>query len=214
MPPPRPTGRRYPLLSTAGLHRVVVAAPALFTAGWIWSGNRTPDVPHASRSISALSAAGQPCPLPALAGQTAQGLAQLGNAELARRAGMRPLALALALSGLGTLLSTVAPLQEPGGRPWVERVHVWAAGTGMVALHAAPLAALAEPGLPRWSRRGAVASLSVAVPATGYFVHRLGLHGGVGTAYGYAERMFLTALLSWTTSLAAAYPDQDQDHAA
>ncbi len=178
----------------------------VFTAGWLWSGHRTPDVPHATRSISALSAAGRPCRAPVVVGQSVQGVAQLVNAELARRAGLPVLAAALAASGLGTLVTTGAPLpaDEAVGGPW-HRVHLWSAGVGIAAFHLAPLAGALDPRLPERTRRAAAVSLAVALPATSYFVHRLATRHGVGSVYGWAERTFLTALLAWTSSLPAAY---------
>lgn len=195
---------------------LVRLAPVVFTAGWLWSGHRTPDVPHATRSISALSAAGQPCPRPVTVGQLVQGTAQLVNAELARRAGLRGLALTLAASGLGTLVTTGAPLPADEGedgparpgtaRPVTDRAHVWSAGIGMAAFHLAPALGALDHRLPRRTRRAAVASLAVALPATAYFSHRLATREGTGRVYGWAERTFLTALLAWSTSLPAAYP--------
>jgi len=191
---------------------LVRLAPVVFTAGWVWSGYRTPGVPHATRSISALSAAGRPCPRPVLVGQVVQATAQLVNAELARRAGLRGVAVALAVSGLGTLVTTGTPLPAdeaepaPAGPGW-HRAHVWSAGVGMAAFHVAPLLGALDPGLPRRTRRAAVASLAVALPATTYFVHRLATRGGTGRVYGWAERTFLTSLLAWTTSLPDAYEE-------
>lgn len=191
---------------------LVTLAPAVFTAGWLWSGHRTPGVPHATRSISALSAAGRPCPRPVEVGQVVQGTAQLVNAELARRAGLNAVALALAASGIGTLVTTGAPLpadeaeEGPPGQGW-HRAHVWSAGVGMVALHLAPALGALDRRLPRRTRLSAVASLAVALPASGYFSHRLAAREGTGSVYGWAERTFLTALLAWSTSLPAAYPE-------
>lgn len=185
----------------------MTAAPVVFTAGWVWSGARTPGVPHATRSISALSAAGQPCRAPVLVGQTVQGVAQLVNAELARRAGAAGLAAALAASGVGTLVTSGAPLpsDEVTGGPW-HRTHTWAAAVGITALHLAPLLGALDPRLPARTRRQALVALGAALPATAYFVHRLTTRRGVGRAYGWAERAFLTALLAWTTSLPSVYP--------
>ena len=45
------------LVSALITEKGVVTAPAVFTAGWVWSGSRTPGIPHATRSVSALSAA-------------------------------------------------------------------------------------------------------------------------------------------------------------
>lgn len=185
---------------------VVELAPAAFTAGWVWAGHRTPDVPHATRSVSALSAVGQPCAGPVLAGQTVQGVAQLVNAALARRAGLDALALTLAASGAGTLVTTAVPLPRERDEVWRNRVHTWSSGVGMAAFHLAPLVGALDRRLPGRTRAAAVASLVVALPATGYFVHRLAAHGGVGTLYGWSERTFLTALLTWSTALPRAYP--------
>jgi hypothetical protein len=186
---------------------LVVVAPVVFTAGWVWSGSRTPGIPHATRSVSALSAAGRPCRAPVLVGQATQGVAQLVNAELARRAGMPALAAALAASGAGTLVTTGAPLpaDEVVGGPW-HRTHTWAAAIGITAVHLAPVLGALDPRLPIRTRRQAVVSLGVALPATAYFVHRLVTRRGVGRAYGWAERAFLTVLLAWTSALPASYP--------
>lgn len=183
----------------------MVAAPAAFTAGWVWAGHHTPDVPHATRSVSALSAVGQPCAGPVLVGQTAQGLAQLANAALARRAGLDALALALAASGAGTLVTTAVPLPREPDEVWRSRIHTWSSGVGMAALHLAPLVGALDGRLPVRTRVRAVASLAVALPATAYFVHRLAVHAGAGTLYGWSERTFLTALLAWSTALPRAY---------
>lgn len=187
-------------------HAIVVLAPAAFTAGWVVSGHRTPAVPHATRSVSALSAAGRPYRAPVVLGQSVQGLAQLVDAELARRAGLPVLATTLAVSGLGTLVTTGAPLpaDEASAGPW-HRAHVWSAGIGIAAFHLAPLAVALDHRLPPRTRLASVAALGVALPATGYFVHRLVRHAGVGRGYGWAERTFLTALLAWTTTLPPAY---------
>ncbi len=197
---------------------LVTLAPVVFTAGWLWSGHRTPEVSHATRSISALSASGQPCPRPVTVGQLVQGTAQLVNAELARRAGLRGLGLTLAASGLGTLVTTGAPLPADEGRdgparqgtarPVMDRAHAWSAGIGMVAFHLAPALGALDPRLPRRTRQAAVASLAVALPATAYFSHRLAAREGTGRVYGWAERTFLTVLLAWSTSLPAAYPSR------
>jgi hypothetical protein len=187
----------------------VVLAPVAFTAGWVWSGHRTPDVPHATRSVSALSAVGQPCAGPVLAGQAAQGVAQLVNAALALRAGHRLLAAALAASGVGTLVTTAVPLPREPEQVWRSRAHTWSSGVGMAAFHLAPLAGALDPRLPSRTRAAGAASLVVALPATAYFCHRLARHAGAGTLYGWAERTFLTALLAWSTSLPAAYGQVD-----
>ncbi len=185
---------------------VVALAPVVFTAGWVWAGHRTPDVPHATRSVSALSAVGQPCAGPVLAGQTAQGVAQLVNAALAHRAGHGALALALAASGAGTLVTTAVPLPRERDEVWRGRVHTWSSGVGMAAFHLAPLVGALDRRLPGRTRAGAVVSLAVALPATAYFVHRLAARGGEGTLYGWSERTFLSALLAWSTALPRAYP--------
>ncbi len=196
----------------AAARALVALAPVVFTAGWVWSGHRTPDVPHSTRSISALSAAGQPCPGPVTVGQVVQGTAQLVNAELARQAGLNGVAVALAASGLGTLVTTGAPLPAdeskdgPAGQGW-HRAHVWSAGVGMVAFHLAPALGALDQRLPRRTRLAAAASLAVALPASTYFTHRLAAREGTGRVYGWAERTFLTALLMWSTSLPAAYPE-------
>jgi hypothetical protein len=195
---------------TGPARALVAAAPAVLTAGWLWSGARTPGVPHATRSISALSAAGRPCRGPVLVGQAAQGVAQLANAELARRAGLPALAAVLAASGAGTLVTTGAPLpaDEVTGGPW-HRSHTWAAGVGIAALHLAPVVGALDPRLPPRTRAGAAAALGVALPLSTYFVHRLARRSGVGRAYGWAERAFLTVLLAWTSTLPSAYPAPD-----
>jgi len=138
-----------------------------------------------------------------LAGSAVQALAQLANAELARRRNQHALAVLLAVSGLATATATAVPLPHEGGPRWRDRVHTWSSGIGIAAFHLAPLAGATDPRLPRWSRRLAVASLGVALPATCYFTYRLARHGGLGEAYGYAERTFLMSLLGWTTTLAA-----------
>ncbi len=182
---------------------LTLVAPAAFTMGWLLSGRWTPDYQHAARSISALSTLGQPAPAPVLAGTAVQAVAQLANAELARRRGQHSLAALLAVSGLATATATAVPLPHDGGPPWMRRVHTWASGAGMVAFHLAPAVGAFDRRLPRWSRGLAVASLGVALPATAYFSWRLARHEGHGGVYGYAERTFLMSLLGWTTTLAA-----------
>lgn len=194
----RPASRLERLL--AGL---ILVAPGAFTTGWLLSGRATPEYRHAVRSISALSRGGQPAPGPVLAGSAVQALAQLANAELARRRGQHALAALLAVSGVATGTATAVPLPHDGGPRWRDLVHTWSSGIGIAAFHLAPLAGATDPRLPRWSRRLAMASLGVAIPATGYFTWRLARHGGLGEAYGYAERTFLMSLLGWTTTLAA-----------
>lgn len=197
------TPRRPPSRAERLLAAVTLVAPAVFTTGWLLSGRATPHYRHAARSISALSTIGQPAPGPVLAGTAVQAAAQLANAELARRRGQHALAGLLAVSGLATATATAVPLPHDDGPRWMRNVHTWSSGVGMVAFHLAPLAGALDPRLPRWSRRLAVASLAVALPATTYFSWRLARHGGLGEAYGYAERTFLLSLLGWTTTLAA-----------
>lgn len=187
----------------------IAVAPGLFTAGWVWSGARSPGSSWVRGSVSSLSELGTPSPRPVLAGQATQGVAQLLNARLAARAGLRPLAGCLALSGLGTLVSTGLPLSDDPNRGWAHRAHTWGAGVGMATFHLAALSGVTEDRLPAWSRRGAAAALAVALPTTGYFVHRLARRQGVGRAYGLAERVFLSALLGWTSTLPWAYPAGD-----
>lgn len=201
--PPRPRTTYVNASSLA--RRFVSLAPWLFTAGWLWSGARTPDIPHGSRSISALGSAGQPFPWPTLAGQALQGTAQLVNADLARRAGLRSLSAALAATGAGTLVATATPLAENAGGG-VHRAHTVAAGVGMVAFHLAPAIGAADPRLAPTTRRLGVAALATALPASAFFTHHLRTRGNEGPGYGWSERIFLTVLLAWTTVAPRGYP--------
>jgi hypothetical protein len=181
----------------------VWVGPVAFTVGWLWSGARNPQVGHATRSVSALGARGAPCRGPVLAGQVA---AVLGHLLVARRCRRphRAVAAAIEVSAVAGLAATIIPLPGEVGPAWFDPAHTGASVVSAGALHLAPLLVIVSPATRSTARWGAGAALAVAVPSTGYFVHRLTRHGGTGRVYGWAERAMLTALLVWTAQLPAA----------
>ncbi len=182
--------------------------PLAFTVGWLWSGARNPQVAHATRSVSALSARGAPCRRPVLAGQVA---AVLGHLLVAShcRARNPVVATAIDVSAVAGLAATIVPLPGDVGPAWFDPVHTGASVVSAGALHLAPLLVVVDPATRPSARWGAAAALAVALPSTGYFVHRLTRRGGAGRVYGWAERAMLTALLVWTAQLPAALGGAD-----
>jgi len=174
------------------------AGGPVFTLAWLTLGELAPGYGQRADTISALAAVGAKTAGPMLVAFAVQGMGQLALAAVAARLRLRAVAGALVVAGLGTLVAGAVRLPDDGSSA-AATAHALAAVAAFGGLHAAVLAGALSAALPRRMRVAAALALTLAVPHTAWFVLQL---ADPGLWFGYAEKVFTTVLLVWTTTFA------------
>lgn len=174
-----------------------IVGPLAFVSAWLVAGAVTDGYSPLRDAISRLAAEGAPTqPLMTLALVVFGLLVPVWARTLGRALDSPALRAAVTVAGIATLAVAVFPLTREGGQPQ-DLAHAVSAGTGYVAMAAAPLfgaAALRRRGLPA----AAIASTAVGLVSAAALVGTLLVDGSGGL-----QRLGLTVVDAWYVAVAA-----------